>query len=107
MDETRFCADCGRAYWVITLDPDKPMLLTDLDNQKYITSGEIISGGEKTILSILILCNILILEKWAEKNDLDEDIFLATSPTKYSNDKLALQWLKYFEIHSQKSQGAV
>lgn len=43
---------------------------------------------------MLILCGIYILEKWAEENDLDEDILLATSPTGYSYDELALQWLE-------------
>lgn len=32
MNETRFCAGCGKVHWVITLDPNKPMLLTDPDN---------------------------------------------------------------------------
>ncbi len=40
MDETGFRAGCGRAHWVITLDPEKPMLLTDPDNREYITSVE-------------------------------------------------------------------
>lgn len=52
---------------------------------------------------MLVLCGILILEKWTDENDLDEDILLATSPTGYSNDELALQWMKYFEMHSRKS----
>ena len=107
MDETGFRAGCGRAHWIITLDPDKPLLLTAPDNQKYITSVESISGGGKAIPPMLILCGILILEKWAEENDLDEDILLATSPIGYSNDELALRWLEHFEIHSQKSQVGV
>ena len=92
---------------IITLDPDKPLLLTDPDNREYITSVGSISGGGKTIPPMLILCGILILEKWAEENDLDEDILLATSPIGYSNDELALRWLEHFEIHSRKSQVGV
>ena len=89
------------------LDPDKPMLLTDPDSREYITSVESISGGGKTIPPMLILCGIQILEKWAQENDLDDDILLATSLTGYSNDELALQWLKHFKIHSRKSQVGV
>ena len=59
------------------------------------------------LLGLYVACGILILEKWAEENDLDEDILLATSPTGYSHDELALQWLKHFEIHSRKSQVGV
>ena len=61
----------------------------------------------RTIPPMLILCGIQILEKWTQENDLDDDILLATSPTGYSNDELALQWLKHFEIHNQKSQVSV
>ena len=63
MDETRFCAGCGRVHWVIIFDPNKPMLLTNPDNWEYIISVESISGGGKTILPVLILCGIEILEK--------------------------------------------
>ena len=107
IDGTRFCAGCGRAHWIITLDPNKPILLTDPDNREYITSVESISDRGKIIPPIVILCDILILEKWEEENDLDEDILLATSATGYSNDELALQWLKHFKIHSRKSQVGV
>ena len=70
----------------------------------FITLVESISGGRKTIPPMLILCGILILEKWGEKNNLDENILLATRPNGYSNDELALQWLEHFEIQSRKSQ---
>lgn len=32
IDKTRFYPDYLKIYWVIILDPDKPMILTDLDN---------------------------------------------------------------------------
>lgn len=79
MDETGFRAGCVRAYWIITLDPDKPMLLTDPDNQEYITSFKSISVGGVRIPP-LILCGILILEKWAEEEDLDKDISASYQP---------------------------
>ena len=52
------------------------MLLTDPDNREYIPSVGSRSGGGKLIPPILILYRILILEKWAEENDHDEDILL-------------------------------
>ncbi len=62
-DETGFCAGCGRVHWVIIFNSNKPLLLTDPDNQDYITSVESINGGEKIIPPILILCGIYILKK--------------------------------------------
>lgn len=64
MNETRFCVSCSKAYCVITLDLEKSIFLTDLDNQEYIISIENISIGRKTISCILILYDIQILEKW-------------------------------------------
>lgn len=49
-----------------------------------------INGGRKTIPPILILCNIQILEKWVQENDLDDNILLATNPIRYLNDELVL-----------------
>lgn len=79
------------------------MLLTNSNNQEYIISVKSINNEGKTILPKLILCNIFVLKKWAEENDIDKDILLAISPTGYSNDELALKWLEHFEIHSRKS----
>lgn len=63
MNKTRFCVSCSRAYCVIILDFNKPIFLTDLDNQEYISSIENISIGGKTIPYILIFYGIQTLEK--------------------------------------------
>ena len=63
MDETGFCAGCGRTYEIITFNPNKPLLLTDRDNREYITLVESINNRRKTILPVLIVCSVLILEK--------------------------------------------
>lgn len=44
IDETRFCIDYGKAYWVITFDSNKLIFLTYPDNQKYIILVESIKG---------------------------------------------------------------
>ena len=63
MNETGFCASYDKAYWVITVNSDKTFLLTNPENQEYIISVKSISDERKTIPLILILYNILILEK--------------------------------------------
>lgn len=99
MNETGFCVGCDKAHWVITIDRNKSLLLTDPDNREYIISVKSINSGGKTIPPIMILYGIYILEKWAEENNLNDNILLATSLKGYSNDELALQWLEYFEIY--------
>ena len=100
MDETGFRVGCGKAHWVITTDPNRPLLLMDSDNRDYLTSVECISGGYRDIPPMLILAGVNILEKWSQ-NDLSEDILIATSETGYSNDDLAIEWLQHFKIHSR------
>ncbi len=65
MDKAGFRVGCGKAYYVVTLDPNKPLLLTDQDSRKNLTFVETISGGGLSISSMLILSGIVILEKWA------------------------------------------
>lgn len=36
MDKIRFCLSCDKTYWVITIDSDKSILLTDLNHKEYI-----------------------------------------------------------------------
>ena len=104
MDETGFRIGCGRAHWVVSTHSRKSLLLTDSDNREYITSCECISVGGRDIPPMIIIAGAWVLEKWAQHNDLDDDILLTTSPTAYSNDDLALDWLKHFDKHSRKGQ---
>ena len=104
MDETGFRIGCGVAHWVITMDAEKKLLLSDPDNREFLTACESISGGGVEIPPMLILSGALILEKWVQENDLDGEILLSTSPTGYSNDELAFKWLQHFERDSRKTQ---
>ena len=104
MDETGFRIGYGRAHWVVSGHSRKPLLLTDPDNREYVTSCECISAGGRDIPPMVIIAGVLILEKWAQQNDLNDDVLLTTSPTGYSNDDLAIDWLKHFDKHSRKGQ---
>ena len=104
MDEMGFRIGCDRAHWVISTHSRKPLLLTDPDNREYVTSCECISAGGRNIPPMVIIAGVLILEKWTQQNDLNDDVLLTTSPTGYSNDDLAIDWLKHFDKHSRKGQ---
>lgn len=104
MDETGFRIGCGKAHWVVTLHAQKSLLLMDPDNRKYISSVESISAGERDIPPMIILAGKQILKRWAVGNDLDDDVLFAVSDTGYSNDDLAMDWLRHFNAHSKKTQ---
>ena len=103
MDETGFRASCGIIYCVNTLDKSKPLRFVGSDNRDYITSVECISAGGWSIPLFVILKGAYILHKWS-KNDLPPDTVLAVSPTRYSNNRLAYDWLLHFDTFSSRYQ---
>ncbi len=58
-----FRVGCGVAHWVITMNAEKKLLLSDIDNREFLTACESISGGGVEIPPMLILSGALILEK--------------------------------------------
>ena len=103
MDETGFRIGCGIAHCIITLDKSKPLRFVDPDNRDYITSVEAISAGGRSMPPFVILKGAHILQKWAS-NDLPNETVLAVSPTGYSNDRLAYDWLLHFDTYSCRGQ---
>ena len=106
MDETGFRIGCGRAQMVVTLDLKRPLRMMDSDNRTYITAVECISSAGHVAPPMLIIAGVNILHKWGV-NNLNDDTLLATSPTGYSNDDLAMDWLKHFiEYTARRRHGA-
>lgn len=48
------------------------------------------------LLPIVIIPGQLHLEGWV-KNELEERVLMAVSNTRYTNNELALEWLKHFD----------
>lgn len=63
MDKTGVCIKCEVAYWVITMNVEKKLLLLDPDNKKFLTTCESVSDGRVKISLMLILSDALILKK--------------------------------------------
>ncbi len=78
--------------------------MTDPDNREYITSAESINGVGRTIPAFLIFKGKHTLHKWALYNDLSDETSLSTSDSGYSNNNLAMDWLRHFDKHSEKGQ---
>jgi hypothetical protein len=68
--------------------------------------GETISRDGAVLPYLIICAGQVYLEGWVH-NNLDGDILMAVLDTGYSNNKLALEWLKYFERFSAKRQQGV
>ena len=78
--------------------------MIDLDNQEYITFAESINGVGYAISAFLILPGKHTLYKWALYNNFSDDTSFNTSNSSYSNDNLAMDWLKHFEKQNAKWQ---
>lgn len=55
MNETGFRIEVEKTHWAITSDLNKSLLLTDSDNQDYLTFIETINEAEGDISSMLII----------------------------------------------------
>ena len=104
MDETGFRIGCRKAQLVVTMDPNKPLRMIDLENRDYITSVEYIGSAGETIPPMLLISRVNILHKWCEDNNLDGETLIGTTETGYVNDNTELDWLQHFIDYTQNKR---
>jgi len=73
-------------------------------NRDYITSVETVSGDGEVLLPFLIVQGTDHLFQWYTNTSLPNSYTIATSISGYSNDELALDHLKHFDLWSSKRQ---
>lgn len=72
------------------------------NNCKYIIFVEQVDHKKNIIPNMLILSEKQYLEKYFEKNYLENDIYLVISNFSYSNNKIGVLQLKYFDKYIWK-----
>ena len=103
-DETGFRIGInGGNDYVIVSDPHRRVWKRCPDNRNSCTSIEAISAAGNYIPAFIILPGINIPGSWFD-NDLDDRVVLTTSENGYTNDWIALQWLKHFDQYSAPSR---
>ncbi len=89
------------------MDPNKPLRMIDHDICDYITSVECIGSAGETIPPMLLVSGVNILYKWCQHKDLESDIVIGKTETRYANDDTVLEWLQHFINQTQnKRRGA-
>ncbi len=78
--------------------------MIDFDYQEYITFAKSINRVGRTILTFLILQSKHILHKRALYNHLSDKTSLNIGNFEYSNDNLAIDWLRHFDKHNAKEK---
>jgi hypothetical protein len=98
MDETGFRIGVIAGRIVITHLLTKAVYWAGLDNRESLTAVETVCADGATIPLMLILKGDVLLEKYFENETL-----LATSPSGYSNEGLAMKYLIHFYNNTYKT----
>ena len=101
-DETGWRVGTLGGRLVFTFPKVSAVYMADPDTRESLTSIEAISAAGSRIPGFLILPGQFFLEKYFN-NDIPDDVVFATneeSGSGFSNDMLALDWLKHWEEHS-------
>ena len=95
MNESDFRIEVERDHLVITLIKKKSLRAIDSKMRNLVSDVKTINAEKEKIFLMLIIFEINILNKWVQKNDLNDDLLLATTEFKYSNDEKIFDWLKH------------
>ncbi len=104
MNESDFRIEVERDHLVITLIKKRSLHAINSRVRNLVSDVKTISAEKEKIFLMLIILEINILNKWVQKNDLNDDLLLATTEFEYLNDEKIFDWLKHFNFHSQKTQ---
>ncbi len=104
MNESDFHIKVERDHLVITLIKKRSLRAINSRMKNLVSDVKMINAEKEKIFLMLIIFEINILNKWGQKNDLNDDLLLATTEFKYLNDEKIFDWLKHFDFHSQKTQ---
>lgn len=70
--------------------------MKDPNNWEYIILVEFVKGKGDILPNMLILSGKQYLEKYFEKNDLENNVCFAVSDSGYSNNGIGVRWLEHF-----------
>lgn len=105
-DETGFRIGMGRHQKIITRDPKAKVYIESSTNRDYVTVVETISADGNTIPPMVIMSSASHREHWVPPSVEDGQLY-GTSESGYSNDQLALHWLRHFDHWTAKRQQGV
>ena len=101
-DEIGFRIGCLRGRTVIVPADVKAIYLADPDNRESITSLECVSAKGKSIESYIIVKGEVMKEKLFD-NDIDDNTWLAVTPTGFTNDRNTFRWLEHFDRRTREN----
>jgi len=95
-DETGFRIGCAKPAKVITRHPNRRNIIPSSENRMWISIVEAINGDATAkVPPMIILPGVMHLQGW-HCNDMPGNYLMAVSESGYSNDDLAIKWIKHF-----------
>ena len=103
-DKLGFRVSISKDQWIIIREPYQKAYLSIDINYEHITIIEIISSNRVNLLPIIILTGIQFLYQQFKNLALPNYYLLGLLEIGYLNNKLAFNWLKYFNAYSSQRQ---
>ncbi|KAI6778341.1 transposase [Emericellopsis cladophorae] len=99
MDETGFRIGIGKDQSIVT--KRKRLHLFGMpENRESATAIECISAAGVVIPAFLILSGQVHMDQWYRLSELSPHTKITLSSSGYSNDQIALSWIKHFDEHT-------
>ncbi|KAJ5982202.1 hypothetical protein N7451_012302 [Penicillium sp. IBT 35674x] len=103
-DETGFQLDQGKPQKAISRNRQRTRLLSG-ERGDLLTVIECIAADGWLMEPYFVAPGTVHLERWYEGGTLSEESRIAVSPSGYSNDILAIDWLQFFKEHTRNRAG--
>ena len=99
MDETGFRVGVGRDQWIVTREVCKQSYIASTTERALVTVIEAISAGGFVIDPLVIIPGKIHQASWY--SELDDGYSVSVSETGYSNDLIAVDWIRHFEARTR------
>jgi hypothetical protein len=99
MDETGCRIGVATSQYVYSKN-GREVFIPNANNRELVTLVECICASGHAIPPMVIIKAATIMEHWVV--DLPDDVLISVSDSGYSNDSLALEWIKHFDKMTKK-----
>jgi hypothetical protein len=104
-DETGFRLGEAASERVVTAYPNRSAKAPVDETSEGVTVIECVAANGDLLPPYIILKGKVQLERWYTEPALPKDYRVAVSPSGWTNDELALDWVKFFEKNTRKRAG--
>jgi hypothetical protein len=101
MDETGFRIGVGRDTQLIITKRRRAHYFSMTENRESATAVEAVSAGGEVCPAFLILSGERHMARMYQQANQDPRACIAVTKTGYTNDELAMKWIKHFEEHTR------